>query len=103
MDPNAGIGRGRQFLEGIGASIDQTIGGLKQAGTSAADYFMRSNPALFGGDNLQETMAAQQAEEVERRRINDQMGGWGTAGQIAGTVGQILAPGGVAKLAARVP
>lgn len=96
VDPNAGISRGRQFLEGVGASIDATVQGAKQTGTSMAGYFASQNPSLVSSESragLQRTMADQQASEVERRRVNSQMSGWGKGGQIAGTIGQIVGPG----------
>lgn len=96
VDPNAGIGRGRKIIEGVGASIDASMQGLKQAGTSAAEYFARSNPSIVPSgarDGLQGMMAQQQAAEVERRRVNSQMDGWGKGGQVLGTVGQIVGPG----------
>lgn len=108
VDAMEGMGRGEKFLAGIGRSADTSIKGAKQLGTSLASYFVNSNPMLFSEETrkgFRDSLSRQEAEETERRRLDAPLmrDGYGMAGNIAGTVGQIVAPGGVAKLATMTP
>lgn len=103
-----GMGRGERFIAGVGRSLDTGIKGVAQLGTSMASYFADSNPLLFGKETrqgLRDRMAKQESDEAERRRLDAPLmsDAYGMAGNIVGTVGQIIAPGGVAKLATMTP
>lgn len=89
-----------RFSAGVGKSIVDTGHGLKQVGTSMAEYFARQNPMLVGedtADNLRESLERQYAEQAERERLDaDLMGtGAGFAGNLTGVIGQIVGPGAI--------
>lgn len=97
-------GDGENFLAGMGHSFANLGHGLKQAGTDAARYFVESNPVLFGGHlggdtptaaRLRATVAQQRADEAERRHRDAPLMGTkaGFAGDVAGTLAQIVGPG----------
>lgn len=93
-----GMGGFDRFAAGVGKSIVDTGYGLKQAGTSMAEYFARQNPMLVSeetADGLQMSLDQQYAEQAEREKIDaDLMGtGAGFAGNLTGAIGQIVGPG----------
>jgi hypothetical protein len=111
-DPAEGMGAGKQFLAAMGKSFADTGRGLVQAGTDAARYAVESNPLIFGehgADGLKARVQRQQAEEAERRRLDAPLmdTGAGVAGNVTGTLAQILTPGialrGTAAGAAMLP
>ena len=81
-DPTAGMSGFDKFAAGVGKSIYDTGRGVKQ---------------LFGGMSREEVDAQRQQDAA----LMDT--GAGLAGNIAGTVGQVLLPGGVLKAASKVP
>lgn len=118
--PIDGMGPFDQFMAGVGKSFVDTGLGLKQAGTSMAEYFVRANPALFdqrslgslvtGEDDstagkLRASLERQHAEQAEREQLDAPLldAGWGAGGDAVGIVTQLVGPGGLAKLAARAP
>lgn len=108
VSPLEGMSRTDRVVAGIGRSADTTVKGVKQLGTSLASYFVDSNPLLFSketGQGLRDSMARQKADEADRRKLDAPLMGdrYGMGGNIAGTVGQIVAPGGIAKLISKVP
>ncbi|MGL4641119.1 MAG: hypothetical protein ACRCVX_15495 [Shewanella sp.] len=66
------MGRGEKFIAGVGASVDNTIRGVKQAFT-----------------NDPEKKRQLQEEELEARQAQAALGGWGTGGKILGSVAQM--------------
>ena len=126
VDPTEGMSPWELNMAGLGESLVDGWSALKQAGTSAAEYFVRSNPVLFGEEpgvsgrsmsdvvsgqdsslagRLRASLDRQQAEQAERNRLDEPLlaTGAGRTGSIVGTVGQIIGPGGVLKAASRVP
>lgn len=109
-NPTAGMSPLALNLAGLGSSIARTGRGLKQVGTSAAEFFVRSNPQLFdqrsigsvvtGEDDstagkLRASLVRQQAEEADFRKLDAPLNATaaGLTGNIVGTVGQLLGPG----------
>lgn len=97
-NPTDGMSGLDRFAAGVGKSLVDTGHGLKQVGTSMADYFVRSNPALFDEGTspaLQASLARQYEEAEDRKRLDAPLTstGAGMAGNIVGAVGQILGPG----------
>ena len=81
-NPTTGMSGFGKFAAGVGKSIYDTGRGVKQ---------------LFGGMSREEVDAQRQQDAALMET------GAGLAGNIAGTVGQVLLPGGVLKAASRVP
>lgn len=109
-NPTDGMSGLDRFAAGVGKSVVDTGHGLKQVGTSMAEYFVRSNPVLFNQRSMSSLVTgeddstagklraslARQYEEAEERKRRDApltSTGAGMAGNIVGTVGQILGPG----------
>ncbi len=110
-DPTEGMSGVDRFLAGVGKSFVDTGHGLRQAGTSAAEYFLRTNPAIggIGGERnlsslitgedsslLGRVRGAQQeqfAQQAEREQLDAPLMGTGAgiAGNVAGTLGQLVA------------
>lgn len=111
---------GERFIVGAGKSVDDTIRGTKQlaamswgnqsavaadmlerAGLSDAAAFLRSNVSAPAYDTYtREIEAERQAREANAPLMDT----WqGMAGNVVGTGVQYIGPGGVAKLATRVP
>lgn len=122
IDPNQynatdGQSFGQNMAAGFGKAFSDTGLGLQQLGLSAADYFVRQNPAMFGEEagvssrglggivsgqdgsmsgRIRARMQANQ-QEIDQRRVRDadlMDTGGGTLGVIAGHVGQMAVPGG---------
>lgn len=80
-----------KFMAGAGRSVDQTWLGLKQVGGAVAD-------AIPGVDLTGFRQRTQGGIDQSRRDDEELMGtGWGTAGNITGTVAQLVTPGAALK------
>lgn len=99
-----GMSGPQKMLAGVGKSFVDTAQGLKQAGTEAAFGLSR---AMSGGGEFREALRQAQAptrqrmtdEATERRALDAPLmdTGAGVAGNVAGTLAQLLGPGYLAK------
>lgn len=92
-DPMEGMSAADKFFAGMGKSVYDTGRGLKLLGLRAAD--------TVTGGNRTEDYQAQLAElEAADKALTNS--GWGMAGNIAGSVGQLVGPGAALGAAGKV-
>lgn len=100
-NPTDGMSGFDKFMAGIGKSVYDTGRGVKQLAGDAFNSTADLSNLITGKSKADERRA-----DVDRQRQLDaplMNTGAGLAGNITGTVGQIVAPGGVAKLGTMVP
>lgn len=109
-NPTEGMSNLDLFAAGAGSALDAAGRGLKQFGTAALGELAGDRTGLTSGQNAVTDWAAQSgaqqtAANTESRRLNEPLLDTkaGLAGNITGNVGMIVAPGGAASMAARVP
>jgi hypothetical protein len=100
---------GENFWAGMGKSFVDTGHGLMQLGATGSRIVAEHMPDALGGQRAAQFYGnaerALMQQEAERRQIDKPLmdTGAGKAGEVTGVVTQLVAPGGVAKLAGRVP
>lgn len=109
-NPTEGMSNLDLFAAGAGSALDAAGRGLKQFATGAVGELAGDRTGLTSGQNAVTEWAAdrgaqQLAENTQERTLNEPLldTGAGLAGNITGNVGMIVAPGGAASMAARVP
>lgn len=100
-DPTSGMSTAQLASSGVGHSLFETARGVKQA---LGDAF-NSGTDLLGRMAGQDRSAQRRAKVDEQRKLDAPLlatrpGFWG---DVVGTVGQVVAPGGAAKLGMMVP
>lgn len=109
-NPTEGMSNLDLFAAGAGSALDAAGRGIKQFATGAIGELAGDRTGLTSGQNAVTEWSAdkgaqQLAENTEARRLNEPLLDTkaGLAGNITGNVGMIVAPGGAASMAARVP
>lgn len=107
-DPTEGMGFGARFAAGAGSALHSAGQGVKQLGTAIAREALGDRTGLTQGiaqAPLTASLDAQRAEIDESRRLDAPLmrTGAGLAGNVAGNIGMLVAPGGVLKMAAKAP
>lgn len=108
-NPTDGMSGGDRLMAGVGKSFVDTGAGLKQVGTSMAEYFVRSNPALFDDSTAGELRASlerQYADQAKREQRDSPLmsDGAGIGGNVVGTLAQLVAgPAVLARGTAALP
>ena len=92
-------------LAGAGKSFADTGAGAKQLATRVAGGVADVVGADEAAADFRQSLAQQHAAQAERERVDDPLmsDAAGIGGNIVGTLTQVLGPGGVLKLASRVP